>query len=287
VNISDIISGTRGDIPSLLSLLDGSMIAQGIDTHHREQSIRFHSEENLRQLLVVYREKSFPSLIVTSSSVLFRSISPDLRRDMPGFVPIVPNIRGIMREAVEFGMIKAGMRRALRVGMSQLVSLGLRSIGKAGSILHKDFPTLLSCLIELEIAEFRRFTPPLFLLQAQMTDLAVAMDNPRMVEGYIRVINRRTSAGIGYETFNFTRTVNFLERWGLGCDAIITPWDRNGSHMRESVEECLRARKRCGYPVWGMQPGRFTPPEEKDRACVEEAGLAGMVRDDYEIWGLK
>ena len=91
---------------------------------------------------------------------------------------------------------------------------------------------------------------------------------------------------MGYETFNFTRTVSFLKRWGLRCDAIITPWDRNGNHMRETKEDCMRVLKECSWPVWGTQPGQFKPPVNNHFVWARDAGLAGMVRDDYESWGV-
>ncbi len=285
MNIRDTISGKRGDILSLLSLLDGSLIAQDSDSYHLEQMIRCQSKDYLHQFLHFGKENGFSSVVVTGSPVLFRTVHNPSQQGFPEILPVVPNIRGLMREAVEHGMIKAGMRRAWRVGPIRLGGLGMRSIGKVGLILKKDFPTLLSCLVELEVAEFVRYHSPLYLLQAQITDLAVVMNNPLILQAYIRCISRTSDSGIGYETFNFTRTASFLKRWGLRCDAIIAPWERNGNHMRESKEECVRILKQCSYPVWGMLPGRFAPPVKNQYDWAKDSGLAGMVRDDYDSWG--
>src|SRR5262249_44934289 len=84
---------------------------------------------------------------------------------------LIPHVAGYGREATDYGMVGAGWRRLRRMGPAAWFRLGLQGMLNAGGVLRRDFPTLLSLLLELERANFRRVRPPVVFLHAQITDL--------------------------------------------------------------------------------------------------------------------
>jgi len=105
----------------------------------------------------------------------------------PELIALVPNVRGLVREATEFGMIGAGLRRLKSVGIGGLLGLGLRRVptcvSTARGVLKRDFPTMLGVLADLELAGAWRMGVAGAMLHPQMTDLLLAMGGvPTLVE---------------------------------------------------------------------------------------------------------
>ena len=74
-------------------------------------------------------------------------------------LPIIPNVPDYVREATEFGMAGAGLRRLGRVGILGFLRASIVGASHPFKVLRKDFATLMSILFELEMAEFSRFFP--------------------------------------------------------------------------------------------------------------------------------
>jgi hypothetical protein len=116
------------------------------------------------------------------------------RRGRPPLMALVPNVRGMIREATERGMVGAGISRALRAGPLRLAMLGFVHLPDIPAVLRKDFPTLLRGLCGVEAAEASGLRADGLILQPQMTDLALAMDNPRMLWDFLRLAERQGRA---------------------------------------------------------------------------------------------
>src|SRR5262245_30634506 len=80
---------------------------------------------------------------------------------------LVPDVASYAREATDYGMFGAGWRRLRRLGLISLMRLGIQGFCRIGGVRRRDFPTLLTLLLEMELANFRRARPPLVFLHAQ------------------------------------------------------------------------------------------------------------------------
>jgi len=80
-----------------------------------------------------------------------RQTFPELR-----VCPIIPNVIGYVREATDCGIVGAAQRRIQQMALLDLVKIGVRCALKAPGVLKRDFNTLLSILLEVELASFKR-----------------------------------------------------------------------------------------------------------------------------------
>ena len=90
---------------------------------------------------------------------------------------IVPHVAGYVREVTDYGMLGAGWRRVRRINPLSGGRLFFQGFLNARGVLRRDFPTLLTLLLELEMANFRKAKPGVVFLHSQMTDLLLAMDH--------------------------------------------------------------------------------------------------------------
>ncbi|HOE97410.1 MAG TPA: hypothetical protein PK847_12585 [Candidatus Sumerlaeota bacterium] len=287
MTLIDEVGGPDGDLLGLYRVLGAGGDGPANDPLRRELALRLADPKTLHRCLARRFEQGFRAVVVWSDKVLFEALGRRHEPDLPRVIPIVPNLQGFMREAVEYGMVGAGLRRAWRVGALSMAGMGLRGIGRLGEIKRRDFPTLLGSFIELELADFRRYQPPLVLLQPQMTDLALAMHNPRILEAFARTVAERTGAAPGYITCNFATLMASFKAWGIEPAAIVAPWHPAGYGMRPDVSACEQAARACPAPIWAERRGALDAPLPAERSHLQKIGLVGVVREDPAVWSLQ
>jgi hypothetical protein len=151
---------------------------------------------------------------------------------------LVPDVASYAREATDYGMLGAGWRRLRRLGLVSLMRLGIQGFCRIGGVRRRDFPTLLTLLLEMELANFRRARPPLVFLHAQITDLLLAMDHAKALERAVAHIRRGFGAQPGLATNNLGTLLPRLSAWGLEVPYLLTPMHPRGYGMRPSKQAC-------------------------------------------------
>src|SRR5262245_50095647 len=133
MSLADQLGGPDGDLLDLHRLLTGQWPAQG--THPDLGYIRkeWQNASAVRKSLERHMAEGFRAAIVLSESIFFDAVKQS-GAALPLIVPIVPNIQGLMRDAVEHGMAGAGLRRAWRTGLIALAGMGLRNITNVGAL---------------------------------------------------------------------------------------------------------------------------------------------------------
>ena len=283
MTLVDTIAGPDGDLLGLYRLMNGGL-ANDCGAARRDLLMKLQSPEYLRRHLEKLHGTGYRGVAVVGEPRLYEALGRHGSAQLPAPLPIVPNMQGFMREAVEHGMVGAGLRRAWRVGPLALMGLGLRRIADVPALARREFPAMLQVFIELELADFTRYDPPVVFLQAQMTDLALAMRNPHILEAFFKAARGRTGAAPGLVTYNFGALVAALKSWGMEAEAVITPWNAVGSQMHPDPAACAQAAKSCNFPIWAERLGRPDAPVEEERAAWRKAALAGAVRDDLALW---
>jgi hypothetical protein len=282
MTLVDQLAGPNGDIADLHRLLTGQWPAQGEYPALRRIKQDWQSPALLHEALARRSAEGYKAALVLGETTLFEALK--LSGSLPALLPIVPNIQGLMRDAVEYGMVRAGLRRVWRAGALTLAGMGLRNLSNLGAIKRRDFPVLLQGFIEVELASFNKFNPPAFLLQAQMTDLAIATHNPRLLEAFFKSVRQRSSAAPGLITHNAAATVAALKTWGLEPALLITPCGAEPGWARPDNEAAAHALKAAGLPGWADRRLTPSPPTPADRESFRKAGLFGACRDDLALW---
>lgn len=283
MTLADQITGPEGDLLGLHRLLGDGSIGADPGEGRRNLMLRFQSPGGLRHSLEKLHGAGYRGVVVMNESRLFEAVGHH-GRGLPSLLPMIPNLKGFLRDAVEYGMVQAGLRRAMRVGILSLAGMGLRGVGRAPALMRGDFPAMLRSFIELELADFARYDPPVVFLESQMTDTALAMRNPRILEAFFDAVQSRTGAQPGLVTQNLGALMAALKTWGLECAAAIAPWSLSGAGMRPDPDACRHAAKASEFPIWADRGARPEAPTPDDRESYRKSGLAGAMRDDLALW---
>lgn len=278
-----MMSQQMNDIFSTRRILSGGAPGEGPVHQRHSLEARYQDVGQVREALERAKAEGMSAMVSIGDRRLFNAMGPRQSDAIPSIWPVVPNIQGFMREAVEHGIIGAGMVRVKRVGIPALMGLGFRSAFRAPKVLKRDFPTLLLSFVELELGDFRKYNPERVFLQPQMTDLALAMNNPRILEGYADAVKRLTGAQPAYMTQNFGVLAEKLNEWGIDSGGAIAPWSSRGGGMRPDAARCESALKTSGMTVWADRSGKLEAPDDSETDYLKNCGVQGSLRDDETI----
>lgn len=284
MSLADLIAGPHGDLLGLARLSGDGTLGLDRGEGRRAFMMRFQTPARLRESFERLCAAGYQGMVVMGEPRLFEAYAHHNLKTLPKLLPMIPNLAGFMREAVEYGMVQAGLRRVMRVGIFSLAGLGLRGLGRAGALARRDFPAMLSSFIELELADFTRYDPPVVFLQPQMTDLALALHNPKILQAFFDAVRNRTGATAGLVTANLGALLAALKTWGMEAGAVIAPWSLSGAGMRPDAESCRGAAKACECPIWADRMGRPEAPSHEERESFKKSGLVGAMRDDLSLW---
>lgn len=274
-----------GDLLSTRRMLSGGKPGEARAGARHSTSAHFARPAMMQAALEHARAEGMDQVVSIGEARLFEALQAAGNR-APQILPIVPNIQGFMREAVEHGIVGAGIQRVRRMGLAPLMGLGVRGVTRLPRLAQRDFPTMLLCFIELELADFRSFDPPAIFLQAQVTDLALAMDNPRILAAFVDAVRRLSGGAPGFMTHNFGRLAEKCAIWGLPLGAAISPWEETGAGMRPDRTMCEKALEETGAALWGDRSGHVEAPGEAERKYLRRTGASGFLRDDNAALGL-
>jgi hypothetical protein len=151
---------------------------------------------------------------------------------------LIPHVAGYVREATDYGMLGAGWHRLRRIHPLCWAPLCLHGLRNIKGVCRRDFPTLLTLLLEMEMASFRSAGPPVVFLHPQITDLLLAMDHAVALERAIGRLRRGFGAKPGLATNNLGTLLPRLRAWGLEVPYLLTPIHPHGYGMRPGKETC-------------------------------------------------
>jgi hypothetical protein len=219
------------------------------------------------------------TLLTDGSSWVWETLRAGQRRGGWDVWAVVPNVAVYVREATDYGMFGAGWRRLRRMNPLSWLRLGFQGLFNARGVLRRDFPTLLGLLLELEMANFRRFRPAVVFLHPQMTDLLLAMDHGQALAKALRRIRRGFGAEPGLATNNLGTLLPRLQAWGQEVPYLLTPIHPRGYGMRASRGACETALGRYhGQVVAAVE----TPLDDGVAAYWQEQKVAAAVYDADE-----
>jgi hypothetical protein len=157
--------------------------------------------------------------------------------------PVVPNMRAYLRDASEHGVVGAALQRFRRLRPADQLSIALHQARQSPRVLARDFATGVLVMVEMELARFRRLAPQYAVLNASVTDLALALDHDRLLRDFVRLAARTYGLKATLGTYNYGILCERLTIWRIRPDAILAPFNPRGYLMNPSKEDCERALK--------------------------------------------
>lgn len=164
--------------------------------------------------------------------------NPRLAQNM-NFYPLIPYAQGYIRKANEKGITGMVTETLNPASTSEKFKI----MFKGGiNVLRRDFISMLSTLIDVELLPFKGFDVKTIFLHNVLTDLALAFNAQNIFEYYIDYIQDNYNTTPAFGTMNFVRLVETFEEWGLGKPTVMTSFNKAGFQMnpsRASCESCL------------------------------------------------
>ncbi len=163
--------------------------------------------------------------------------------------PVVPDMRGYLRDASEFGVVGAALQRFRRLGPLGQARIGWHQLCRAPRVLRRDFATGVLVMVEMDLLRARRYGAGTVFLAASVTDLVVALDHARLAREFVRLAERAYGLQAGLATYNYGTLVERLRAWGVRPGLIAAPFNPRGYLMHPSPDACERAVRACDVPV--------------------------------------
>jgi len=200
--------------------------------------VRFSRPENTASVVTAAAGQGVGAIAPMNDPTLLRALDLARASCSVQVYPIIPNVLGYVREATDYGMVGAGIRQVRRLRIGDLLGLGIRGLANIRGVMARNFSTILSLLIEVEMAAFKKFRPPLVLLHGQVTDIAVAFGNQEALRIFADVIRRRFGAEPGVVTNNFAALLHALNQWRIDIEVIVAPFNPQGFLMKPTKQVC-------------------------------------------------
>jgi hypothetical protein len=200
---------------------------------------RFRDGEAALELLRAASQAGFSGLVTTNDARVLAALKR-LGGDDLEVLPVIPNVIGYVRESTHYGMVGAGWRRLRTLNPIDLLRIGMIGAVRAPKVLSRHFPSILEILLEVEMADFRRFRPRVVFLHPVTTDLALAFDNRALFELFYDRMLRHFGCEPGLATNNFGSLITRIRDWQLGFRYFVAPFNDRGYGMLPTKEDCER-----------------------------------------------
>lgn len=233
------MSGSERAWPPLI--LSGRPLAgggSGSKAANLDALMRFARPAATAELLVAAARRGLTAVAPMNDLAVLQAL--DLARAAAPLqvLPVIPNALGYVRDATDYGMVGAGLRHLRRLRPLDLIGIGLRGLPRARGALARDLRSVLPILVDVEMAAFRRFRPPLVLLHGQLADIAVALGNRAALEAFIAAVRDRHGAVPGVVTGNFDALMRARAAWRLDLPVVVAPFNARGFLMKPTRQAC-------------------------------------------------
>jgi hypothetical protein len=180
------------------------------------------------------------------------------------FYPLLPYITKYVRQANEKGIVNVVLDQLKQGGWASRLSVAARG-GLA--MLTRDHEAMLATLIGLELAPLRGLNIQAVFLHDVLTDLALALDIPSVLELHMSEIQQRFGARGGFATKNLPLLIERFKRYGFERPLVLASVNKLGFGMNPSQQACEHSLSKSDLQVMAMgtmASGYLKPDEAFD-----------------------
>lgn len=234
----------------------------------RDRIERFGDSQKILDIISYFYELGGRGMMLSThqrSTDIIRTIGvvPELYTNI-NFYPLIPYAQGYVRRANEVGMV--GMINNVLEPTS--ASNKLKILLKGGvNLMRKDFLSILSTLIDVELLPFREVNVGAIFLHNVLADLALAIKAQNIFEFYIDYIKENYGVIPAFGTMNFPEMIRVFDSWGIKRPLIMTSFNKVGFQMNPSREVCERYLRDYNVNILAMNTlaaGYLKPTEAYD-----------------------
>ncbi len=146
---------------------------------------------------------------------------------------VVPNMAAFVRDVTEHGNIGAIVKRALKLSLSSLIKMAWWNKFNLLKLAKKDFATGVSILVQMEILQILKYEPSMIALTDQVSDLAVALQNKRIISQFLYTA-KQVEIKPSIVTNNLVNMIQTLSTMNAKDVVVITPFNSYGYEMNPS-----------------------------------------------------
>jgi hypothetical protein len=180
------------------------------------------------------------------------------------FYPLLPYVTKYVRQANEKGIVNVVLDQLKQGGWASRLTMAARG-GLA--VLTRDHEQMLATLISLELAPLRGLNIKAVFLHDVLTDLALALDIPSVLELHMSEIRDRFGARGGFATKNVPLLVERFKRYGFERPLVLAQINKLGFGMNPSRQDCEHSLAHSDVQVMAMgtlASGYLKPDEAFD-----------------------
>ena len=245
----------------------GSNAFEGVGYLSRAQTRHylefFSKKENIIPLLEASFNLGVKSFMCSNNSNILSALQDFKNSSDLSILAVIPNAYEYARESTEKGVLGTVLSRAKEIDLYRKVRMGLRALGKIQGIITKDLMTLLTNLMDFEMASFHSYNVTGVVLHGQVTDLALSSNNREIFDVYQEIVKKRYKALPILATHNFGSLLPKLMEWDIQMP-IMASFNKKGFIMKPSQEECEKLLEKSDYFIIAkkvLAGGRLTPEE--------------------------
>jgi hypothetical protein len=219
-------------------LLLGTRTLTGVTLATRDRTLemmaRYREPESLAVTLSKALDAGVDGVFASPSPALSAALAV-LRRTVPLYL-VLPALTEQERLELTPGVEDPLERGRRQAGAGARLRLSVGSVFRPAFLFRGNLRLRLPLLLDLEIARARlRKNVRGVVLDAWLTDLALAAGNRRFFQSYCRFVRRRFRAAAGFETYNLGVFLARLREWDLQPDFVVGPLNPYGLMMKPSA----------------------------------------------------
>lgn len=153
-------------------------------------------------------------------------------------IPVVPNAYEYVRESSSKGLLGTVTDKLKRTDTFERVKIVLKGTSQIKGIITKDIRALITSMLQLELAPFKKHDVPAVILHGHIADLALVNGRREVFDVYCDYIRNSFKAEPFIATHNFGRSLPKYEEWKLDITGIHTSFNSKGFMMRPSASVC-------------------------------------------------
>ena len=223
----------------------------------------FSKKENIIPILEASSNLGVRSFMCSNNSNILSALEAFKNRSDLSILAVIPNAYEYARESTEKGVLGTILGKAKEIDLYRKVRMGLRALRKIQGIITKDLITILTNLIDFEMASFHPYKVTGVILHGQVTDLALSSNNREVFDVYQEIIRERYKIQPMLATHNFGTLLPKLMEWQIEMP-IMASFNKKGFIMKPSQEDCEQLLKKTNYYIIAkkvMAGGRLSPEE--------------------------